>query len=275
MWRKKMKLAISNLTWEYNEDDDVKDILLELSISGVEMALTKVWDNPLVAKDNDVYSYREYWESCGIDVVSIQSLLYGRPDLVIFQDKTKRQESLEYLSKVIEIGAKLGAKVFVFGSPKNRLVGNMNYTKSMDIAIEFFNKVGEIAANYSTTFCIEPNPKVYGCDFITTTEEGIKLIREVDHSGFQLHLDAAGMTLSEEDIEVSVEAAAPYLKHFHISEPHLNMVQNGIVNHRKIARALNNINYSNYVSIEMKPGLNDSNIETVRSSLDFVQRIYD
>ncbi|PLR90770.1 sugar phosphate isomerase/epimerase family protein [Bacillus sp. T33-2] len=269
-----MKLAISNLAWDLKEDDEVKDLLVKLLITGVEIAPTKVWTNPLIVKNDDVSEYKNYWNSDGINVVALQSLLFGRPDLKIFQAQSNRQETLEYLTKIIEVGAKLGAKVFVFGSPKNRLIGNVTSTKAMDIAIDFFRKAGELAFKHSTTLCIEPNPEIYGCNFITNTEEGIKLVEEVSHPGFQLHLDAAGMTLSEEDVEKSLQKAFPYLKHFHISEPQLNMVQNGKVNHKQIARVLHDINYTNYVSIEMKSGINHSNIETVRSCLSFVQSVY-
>jgi D-psicose/D-tagatose/L-ribulose 3-epimerase len=269
-----MKLAISNLTWEYQEDEKVKDILLDMSVNAIEVAPTKIWNNPLDANDNDVEQYRKYWNSNGVSIIALQSLLFGRMDLEIFSNKQKRKETISYLSRIIEIGAGIGAKAFVFGSPKNRLIGDMTYTEAMSIAIDFFHQLGEKAHQYSTQFCIEPNPKDYGCDFITNTDEGIAIVKEVGHPGFGLHLDAGGMTLNNENIEASIDKAAPYIAHFHISEPQLNMVKSGKVNHEGLAKALKGINYQNYVSIEMKPGLNESNLVTVRKSLEFVREIY-
>ncbi|WML41236.1 sugar phosphate isomerase/epimerase family protein [Neobacillus sp. OS1-2] len=269
-----MNLSISNLAWKYKEDEAVKDILHELSVRAIEVAPTKIWENPFQATEKAVNQYREYWNSNGVRIAALQSLLFGRPDLVIFSDKQKRMETIEYLGKIIEIGFELGAKAFVFGSPKNRLVGGMNRTQAMDIAIDFFHHLGEKANQFNTVFCIEPNPKDYGCDFITNTEEGIELVKEVNHAGFGLHLDAGGMTLGKENIEASVEKAAQYLTHFHISEPHLNMIQQGQVNHKLFAKVLKEIHYEGYISIEMKPGLNDSDLITVRKSLEIVQDIY-
>jgi D-psicose/D-tagatose/L-ribulose 3-epimerase len=269
-----MKLAISNLTWEFHEDEKVKDILHDMSVNAIEIAPTKIWNNPLEATDYDVEQYRKYWNSNGVSIIALQSLLFGRMDLEIFSTKQKRQDTIRYLCRVIEIGAGLGAKVFVFGSPKNRLIGDIPYTEAMNIAVDFFHQLGEKALQYSTQFCVEPNPKDYGCDFITNTEEGITIVKEVAHPGFGLHLDVGGMTLNNENIEESIDKAAPYLAHFHISEPQLNMVQPGQVNHVGFAKALNGINYQNYISIEMKPGLNKSNLDTVRKSLEFVREIY-
>lgn len=269
-----MKLSISNLAWEYEEDYEVKEILKAMSVKGIEIAPTKIWSNPVEVNDKDSAKYRDSWKGQGIEIVALQSLLFGRTDLTIFSDAIKRQETLEYLSSIIEIGASLGAKALVFGSPNNRLIGELKYTKAMDIAIEFFYKLGEKASQCSTVFCIEPNPKDYGCDFINTTEEGIELVKEVGHPGFSLHLDAGGMTLSNERISESIEKAAPYLIHFHISEPNLNILQNGFVDHKLFAESLKSINYEKYISIEMKPGLEKSNIETVRKSLEFAKEIY-
>jgi D-psicose/D-tagatose/L-ribulose 3-epimerase len=269
-----MKLSISNLTWELDEDEVVKDILSDMSVNAIEIAPTKIWGNPLEVSNQVVKTYREYWNSRGVNIIALQSLLFGRGDLSIFSEEKKRKETLNYLFKIIEIGAALGAQAFVFGSPKNRQIGEMEYAPAMEIAIEFFHQLGEKANQYSTVFCIEPNPRVYGCDFINNTEEGIELVKEVGHPGFGLHLDAGGMTLSNESIEKSLEKAAPYLAHFHISEPQLNMVQNGLVNHKGFAKSLKKINYQKYISIEMKPGLNKSNIETVRKGLEFIKEIY-
>jgi sugar phosphate isomerase/epimerase len=269
-----MKIAISNIAWEFNEDVEVKSLLKEYSVPGVEIAPTKIWSNPLNANNSEISNYRAFWNGDDIDIVSLQALLFGRPDLVIFQNEKKRQETLEYLARIIELGAGLGAKVFVFGSPKNRLIGDMKYSNAMDVAIEFFNSVGEVANKFGTTFCIEPNPSRYGCDFITNTQEGLELVEEVGHPGFKLHLDAAGMTLSNENIENSLINAKPYLKHFHISEPDLNLITNGQVDHKRFSDILKDINYENYISIEMKTIENKSNIESVRESLEFALDVY-
>lgn len=97
----------------------------------------------------------------------MQALLFGRPDLTIFAKAEKRQETFTYLVETIELGSKLGAKVLVFGAPKNRKIGGLNYEQTQEIAVEFFHKIGELAANLGINFCIEPNPQVYDCDFIT------------------------------------------------------------------------------------------------------------
>jgi sugar phosphate isomerase/epimerase len=116
-------------------------------------------------------------------------------------------------------------------------------------------------------FCIEPNPAVYGCDFITTSKQALDLVEGVNSDGFGLHLDAAGITLSEENIETAIKLSGKKLCHFHISEPHLEPVGVGIVDHPLFAKSLNNQKYKGWKSIEMKAKSQDSNILNVTKAL--------
>jgi sugar phosphate isomerase/epimerase len=101
------------------------------------------------------------------------------------------------------------------------------------------------------SFCVEPNPKEYGCDFVNTVAEGIELVDAVAEEGFRLHLDTGGMTLAGEPPEASIAASAQLFRHFHISEPFLAEVESGVVPHDGWARTLRAMKYSGWVSIEM------------------------
>ncbi|NBK98115.1 MAG: DUF1967 domain-containing protein [Erysipelotrichia bacterium] len=50
---------------------------------------------------------------------------------------------LVYLKKIIDLAQKLDVKVLVFGSPKNRFIGNMDRNEAYQIAIEFFKELGD------------------------------------------------------------------------------------------------------------------------------------
>lgn len=265
-----MKIAISNIAWSFSEEDKISKILSLVQVHGIEIAPTKIWDNPIAQSDQSLHSYRYYWNNKKIDIVALQALLFGHPELTIFDDEETRNKTFEYLTKIISFGSKLGAKALVFGSPKNRLVGKLNRTKAMNIAIEFFSALGDVAHKNNTTFCIEPNSSEYGCDFICNTDEGVKLVSEVANPGFRLHLDTGNMTLNDEIMEKSIDDAFEYLEHFHISEPFLQMVGKGQAVHDRIANHLKKIKYNKWVSIEMRDGLGDSNLSVVEESLKYV-----
>ncbi|WIM39757.1 sugar phosphate isomerase/epimerase family protein [Paenibacillus sp. PK4536] len=269
-----MNISISNIAWEMSEDAKVLDLLKEYSIHGLEVAPTKIWDNPTEASVEDIKIFKEKWSQHNIELVGMQSLLFGQTDLYLFKSTNSRENLKNYLIKIIELAGILGTKNLVFGSPKNRLVEGKSKKEQLEIVIPFFQQLGKTALDNNVLLCIEPNAPQYGCDFITNTDEAIELIELINHPGIQLHLDAAVMTLNKENYAESLEKASPYLAHFHISEPYLNLIGSENTDHHAIFNALNKINYKKWISIEMKNGLLDNNIDSVKKSLDFVSKIY-
>ena len=166
-------------------------------------------------------AYRREWESRGLSIVAMQALLFGRLDLTLFDDASTRAATREYLTGIIRLGGQLGAKALVFGSPKNRKVGSLSRAVAEEIACEFFHALGEVALEHGTALCVEPNPAVYACDFITTAREGLELVHKVGSRGFCLHLDAGGITLSQEPIDDALKESMRVARHFHASEAQL------------------------------------------------------
>lgn len=269
-----MKIAISNIAWHSQEEEKISNILQELGINGVEIAPTKIWQSPLSAIDSEIFDYRKWWENKGIEIVAMQALLFGKPELTIFESLEKRRQTLEYLSRMIVLANKLGVKSLVFGSPKNRNTENKDKQEVQKIAISFFHSLGEFAKQNNVFFCIEPNPLDYGCNFITTSEEGLELVNQVQSEGFKLHLDAAGMTLSNENVESAIEVAFKQLCHFHISEPYLAQIGIGKVQHHLFDKTLARLGYKGWISIEMKAQSSDSNLESVTKALQVALSSY-
>jgi D-psicose/D-tagatose/L-ribulose 3-epimerase len=269
-----MKISISNIAWDAAEDDAVAALLDEFGVKGIEVAPTKVWPSPEAADDASARTYREFWGNRGVEIVAFQALLFGRPELCLFTNDKAREKTFDYLCAIIRLAEKLGARALVFGSPKNRVAGDLPASRAFDIAAEFFWRLGEVAARHNTRFCIEPNPAAYGCDFVRTAAEGLALVRRVNHPGFRLHLDAGAMTINGEDYGRVIADCFEWTAHFHVSEPNLEMVGRQGTPHRRIARTLRELGYQGWVSIEMRGGLTAPNTAAVRAALDFVTATY-
>lgn len=269
-----MKLSISNIAWNLEDNDDITGLLNGMGVTAIEIAPTKFWDQPLECSPEAINKLKEDWRNKSINFVAMQSLLFGQSHLSLFSDNASRQAMMDYMSGIIKLAGQLEVKSLVFGSPKNRLANSLSFTKQMEIAIPFFYELGSLAIEENVVLCIEPNPRQYGCDFITNSEEGIALVEEVGHPGFQLHLDSGALTLNQEHIPFVIEKSMPYLKHFHISEPYLELIGNGNTNHKEISNVLRALGYQDWVSIEMKNNLTSSNTESVRRSLEFTQETY-
>jgi len=245
------RLAVSNIAWEASDDDRIADVLRREGVGGVEIAPTKWREHPLEASHAEIAAYRRAWQDRGLPIVSIQSLLFGRPDLQLFADEDRRSDMLDYLRRIIELGGEFGAQALVFGSPKNRRRASLSMEEACAIARDFFRTVGEYAHDHGVVFCVEANPPAYGCDFITTTAEAVDLCLLVGHPAIRVNADLGGMALSGEEVQATLRDAAPFIGHFHASEPNLERIGTS-ADHRAAASALDAINYKGWVSIEMR-----------------------
>lgn len=269
-----MNLSISNIAWDLAEDNDMAYLLTGLGISNIEIAPTKIWSLPSAVPQEEIVKYRSFWDSHGIRIVALQSLLFGRPDLELFRSKEARDQTIDYLTRMIELAGQVGASVLVFGSPKNRFAGHCRVSEVMDIALEFFSTLAKVSQKYGVCFCIEPNPPHYGCDFIRNTPEGIEIVKLVNHPNFRLHLDAGAMILNNEPFEKAIEESFPWLAHFHISEPNLYPPGKEPAAHARIAQILRQLGYDKYLSIEMLNREKQPNLLIADTALQFVINTY-
>lgn len=269
-----MNIAVSNIAWTANEEPAVAAELQRLGIHHVEIAPTKTWEDPTNVTDQQIQEYKDFWAKHDIEIVAFQSMLFGRLDLTLFDDEATRQKTSDFLNKFIELAGRIGAEVLVFGSPKNRQVKTISQDEAWNVAKQFFGHLGGVAIANQTNFCIEPNAKDYECNFVTTAAEGLKLVEEVDNLGFELHLDAAIMSMEGDDPQSSIENAREHLRHFHISAPMLMPIEEERVNHQAMADALRSIDYQHYTSIEMRPGDEGTNVERVRDAVKIAQKYY-
>jgi len=244
-----LRLAVSNIAWDPSEDDAIAAVLRREGVTGVEIAPTKWREKPLDATAAEIDRYRKYWLERGLRIVSLQALLFGRPDLELFG--ATRPRLAEYLRRVIELGAGLGAHALVFGSPKNRLRGSLALADAMSSAAEFFRDLGEFAEQHGVVMGLEANPPEYGCDFITRTAEAVALCRAIGIAGIGVNGDLGGMSMSGDEPRSTIESARGCITHFHASEPNLAELSDKS-NHAAAAAGLVAIGYGGWVSVEMR-----------------------
>ncbi len=271
------RLAVSNIAWAPAEDDAVANVLRREGVVGIEIAPTKWRERPLNATVRDVAAFRRSWEDRGLRIVSLQSLLYGRPDLQLFADEPRRAATVEYLRRVIDLGAGLGAHAVVFGSPKNRTRGVMPPREATTIAIDSFHELGVHAHSHGMAFCLEANPSAYDCDFVTTTAEAIALCQSIDHPGVRVNADLGGMTMSREDPKALLSEGARLIGHVHASEPNLAELGSGGADHSRAAEGLASIDYAGWVSIEMRavmPYESTLNVAAVERAIGVAKAAY-
>ena len=259
-----MKLSISNIAWD--DSAGVFGILRDYGVKGIEVAPTKVWPEWKDASYENAVLYRKEMADEGFEIPALQAILFSRPDLKVF-DTACHKLFLEHIDLLSDIACGLGAKVLVFGSPKNRKRGQYSMTDAEKTASDFLRKAGEICFRKECCIGIEHNPAEYGCDFVTNVADARRLVDMVNHPGIKLHLDSGGIHMCGGDILEVIKNAGEFV-HYHISEPMLEPIAGGVVNHSEALGLLRKIGYSGWVSIEMKQ---PESFEKVITSLNFIK----
>lgn len=237
-----IQLSISNIAWAQEQDEQLYSLLKEFQIDALEIAPTRLFaDQPY---DNLIRAskYAEYLkDTYNLSIVSLQSMWYGKEEN-LFQSKQDRDTLTEYTFRVIDFADAIKSPNIVFGNPKQR---NGFLPEYESLIVDFFITIANYAKEKNIVIAIEPNPTIYGTNFLNTTLETIEFIVKVNHKNLKLNLDLGTMIENNEKIS-NLRNKVELINHIHISEPYLKPIKK-----RKLHSQLKELNYTGYASIEM------------------------
>lgn len=244
-----MKLSISNIAWNMQEDTAVYSMMKKYGYTGLEIAPTRIIEQ---APYENLKAAKSWRETLDFDIPSMQSIWFGKTQK-LFGDEVHRGELFDYTKAAIDFARTVRCGNLVFGSPKNRALPDTEDKKLWQAGVVFFKELGDYAAQNDTVIGMEANPAIYNTNYINTTQEALNLIREVGSDGFLLNLDVGTMIENRESVEL-LEGHAAQINHVHISEPFLKPI---VISpdrrqlHGELAAFLRENDYPGYVSIEM------------------------
>jgi D-psicose/D-tagatose/L-ribulose 3-epimerase len=269
----RLRLAVSNIAWDVEDDAAIAAMLVNEGVGGIEIAPTKWRERPIEASVRDVSDYRMLWKDRGLPIVAMQSLLFGQPQLQLFGDKAGRTAMLEYLKRMVDLGAALGARALVFGSPKNRLRGALSDEEMTAIALPFLREIGSHAESSGVAFCLEPVPARYGSDWVLTPADAVAMAQQVEVPGLCVNGDLGAMLLAGADPASCIRDAGATMAHYHASEPDFVNL-NDAPAHLAAAEGLSAIAYRGWISIEMARGGDVDRTESMRAAVRLARAAY-
>jgi len=258
-----MKLAISNIAWDNEDNEQIYKLMNKYWFTGLEIAPFKIFWKYLNISELEILKYQEKIGKYWLKLVSMQWLTFWKPELQLFNNE---EWLYNHLVWVINLASKLNIKSLVFGSPKNRIYKDITKSEAIEKASIFFKKIWNEAFKKWVNICIEANPKIYWWNFLLNTFETLEFVKSVNSPWIKLHLDLWTIIANNEDI-TKLDWIEKYITHFHISEPYLEVIQNRI-QHKEIIEILKN--YKWYYSIEMKW----TNVSNIDETLKLISNIY-
>lgn len=260
-----MKLAISNIAWTTNEDEEIYSFLKLQEIKFLEIAPTRlIVENPYYNLKEAENISIELKEKYNLDIVSMQSIWFGHTEN-IFESEKSFNILLEYTKKAIDFAESIECKNIVFGCPKNRNMKNKE--KDYKLAIKFFKEIGNYALNKSVVIAVEPNPTIYNTNFLNTTSEAIEFVKEIDLKSVKINYDLGTVITNNEDLKI-LEKHLDLINHVHISEPNLEVIESKETITELISLLKQN-NYNKTISIEMKK----TDVETIKNTISYIKEL--
>ena len=267
-----MRLAISNIAWAPQERGAIYPILAEAGVGGLEIAPKLAFneaEDPFRPGESEVARFRGEVEAHGLALVSMQSLLFGRPEARLFGDAEEQAAFEDGLCCAIALAERLEIPNLVMGAPVNRAIPpRLDRAQAEGAAADVFRRLGECARAAGTRLALEPNPAAYGTNFLTTMAETIAFAALVDHEAVSINFDLGALQMNGEaaDAAALYRQGAARVSHVHVSEPNLAPAPGCEAAFGRLAKELKELGYAGWFSIEMRAA-GSRNQDSVRASV--------
>jgi sugar phosphate isomerase/epimerase len=189
-------------------------------------------------------------------------------------DQAAWQRTRDYFAALLDLCADLGGKVLVLGSPKQRsVIEGQTKEGAWRRAVDLLSSLLDRADKLGLTICFEPLSPAE-TNFINTVEEGMKMVREIAHPNFKIHLDVKAMCSEAKPVPAVIRSVkAGDIGHFHVNDPNLYGPGMGEVDYAPIAEAVRSVGYDKWLSVEVFKY--DPDPETIaKKSIDYLRQFW-
>ncbi len=249
-----MKLGMCNELLRHRGIEGGFTHLARLGYDGVEVAPWTINPSVMDISDEDARRVRGMAEVPRIEILGLHWVFGNQSECHLTHPSAQvRKRTLEYLHRIVTLCGTLGGRVVIFGSPnQRRVLEGVEYGQAWDHAKEVLGSEAflESLEKHGVTFCLEPL-SANQTNFITTTEEAVRFVKEIDHPQFGMMLDGYTLGWAGEDVPKAIRLASPFLKHFHADDETGKGPGYGKLDYMGIATALRAIQFTGYVSVEI------------------------
>jgi len=247
-----VRFAICN---EFCEDMPIADVFRlanDTGYEGVEIAPFTIADDVRDITADQRREIKQQAADAGVEIVGLHWLLVKPEGLYVnHPDKAIRDKTADYFKALVNCCGDLGGSKMVIGSPKQRNVyEGLTYQQAWDYAKDVFTSLLPDAEARGVDLCFEPLARTE-TDFIYTAAEGLKLVKEIDHPRFLVHLDVKAMADEGRAMDEIIAECKGYVGHFHANDANRSYPGSGDTDFAPVVKGLNAIGYNGWVSVEV------------------------
>ena len=267
-----MKFAVCNETFQDWPHEKAFAFAAECGYTGIEIApftLAK-YARDVTAKQRA--ELRRLADQYGLEIIGLHWLLAKTEGFYLTHpDAEIRGRTADYFRQLVRLGADLGGRILVLGSPMQRsLLPGVSREHAMQNAAWVLQEVVPELEKADAVLALEPlGPQE--TDFLNTAAETVELAERIGSPHVRLHLDCKAMSTESTPIPDLIRANRDVLAHFHVNDPNRQGPGFGTLDFHPILQALGEIDYRGWVSVEVfdyTPGVE----RLARESLEYMQQ---
>ena len=245
------RIAVSNIGLPAFAHLDFLPRLMELGVTGLEVAPSRIWhDTWSGLSADDVSAYGQAVRDSGLKIIGLHSLFFDHPELGLFKGPDILMRTVEFLGHLSAVCRDLGGRTLVYGGGRRR--DGVPMPDAFAACDVFLDAVLPVMESHGTKLCFEPlGPN--DTDFLNTAAQCAELADRFNHPALGIQLDAKALVDNDELTPSSFAGVTGRLDHFHANDPGLVVVgSTGIVDHAKIGAYLRDSGYVGWISSEQR-----------------------
>lgn len=251
----RVKLGISSRLFQGWPLEEVFRYTAALGYDGVEIVPRTLGKPVAEISPDERHRVREAAAAAGSEVLGLHSLLVWPEGFHINHPEAEvRRRTQEFLVQCIDLCADLGGRTLVHGSGTQRTVqAGWDAARAWDHARETFTVCARAAEARNVTYCLEALRRAE-TNFLNTVAEALQMVRAVGSPHLKMVVDARHalfnetMGLPEVIAEVHRQGC---LAHVHVNDVTGKGPGFGVVQLTPALRALCELDYTGYLSVEV------------------------
>jgi len=256
-----VKYAINN--WVY-DDEPLRETFKRLSRYG--------YDGIELKGEPSLYDIEEIKSLCTEFDLQVTSVLgwtiWGIPGRDLSSpDEAERAAAVKFLKEVVDFTVQLEAPILLVlpfpagrttptGDPQSEDEWISTAAAEWKNAVDSVRQVSEYAFNQDLTLAVEPINR-FETYQLTTAEQALKFIREVNAVNVKLNLDTYHMNIDESDPVEAVRRSGEHLVHLHVAGSNRQAPGSGHTDFVELYKVLEALEFQGTIALEpVPPGAN-------------------
>ncbi|MDQ0246286.1 sugar phosphate isomerase/epimerase [Bacillus fengqiuensis] len=204
----------------------------------------------------DANHIKELLTKYNIEASTICAIYNTERDLVS-SDPRIRRNAIDYLKSCVDFASTIGAGgISLTPTACMKIYGEADRETELLWAVEGLKEAGTYAGEHGVRITVEPWNR-YENYLINRMEQSLELVKRVDLPSVGCMGDTYHMNIEEVDIADAIRLAGDKLYHLHIADSNRAAPGRGHIDFVPIAKALKDINYSGYLTMELLPAFAD------------------